>query len=107
MISEERFRELRQGRRFAGRKGSYEIRRDQNKELRVGFLRPATSKEMADDRHIANPGNFADDLGDAIIDQTRDRETLALVQINLRLRSPRADCRNEKTLNRESIRKIQ
>src|SRR5437868_12651885 len=62
---------------------------------------------MADDRHIANTGNLADDVRDTIIDQAGDRETLAFVQINLGFRAPRTDRRNEKTLNREGIRKIE
>src|SRR5579864_2661771 len=104
-VLDKRFRVLWQRRRLRGRRNP--PNRAKNHQLRVALLQALTAKEISQDRDISEAGNLAVNVGDAVVHQARDHETLAILQFKFGLSAARTECRNGESGNRKGVGEIE
>jgi hypothetical protein len=64
-------------------------------------------KKLAQDWYVSNARHLRELLGNAVVEETGNRETLPVSQIHFRLDAVRRERWNQESLQRERIREIQ
>src|SRR3984885_13480422 len=102
---EERLRH--RGHRQRGIRRAYNARRHHDEQFVLALRHRPALKKLAQNRNVSDPGNFAELIRHAVIQQACDGKTLAIPQLHLRLHPIGGQCRNQEALDRQRIREIQ
>src|SRR5258708_4145894 len=92
---------------FVRREGTDEPRCYHHQQLIVGLGRGSAAEQLPQDWNVAEPFHLVDGLDDAIVDQTRACETLAVFQHHFRFSAPRGQWRNQETLQLHGVGEVQ
>src|SRR5256886_13193981 len=105
VVLDERLRILGSGRGF--RIGGNPVHGAQYHQFRIAFLRALASEKITQDRNVTQAGNFVPNVGNPIIDQARDHETLPILQLKFGLSLARAQGGDGKTGDGKGVCEIQ
>src|SRR5580704_4955142 len=87
--------------------GGDPVYRTQDHEFRITLLCAFALEKSTQDRNVAEAGNFVPDIRDPVIDQTRNYETLTILQLEFGFRFASAQGGNREAGNCQSVGEIQ